>query len=145
MTSDPTLVLLAPPGVHDPDPAQTAARGVRITAAVDTTTIGIVGVSRDGIDALDEAARNPHVVRLVLVNVPFEPDVLRAEPASVAAKILLLFGARDVATGSAHGRRWQRLLPDARLEMVPDGGEEILDRMWTRVLAHLAPRRPGTR
>lgn len=61
--------------------------------------------------------------------------------AQVTAKTLLMFGSADPATGSGHGRRWQQALPDARLEMVPKAGDDILERSWKRVLSHLAPGR----
>lgn len=60
---------------------------------------------------------------------------------AATAKTLLLYGSADSQTDSAHGRRWQRRLPNARLEMVPGGGHELLVPMWARVLSHLAPRR----
>ena len=62
------------------------------------------------------------------------------EPAGVAAKTLLLYGGRD-PIGGRHGRWWQRQLPDARLEMVPDAGHLLVIPVWERALSHLAPRR----
>jgi hypothetical protein len=70
----------------------------------------------------------------VVIGSPFSEDL-----PVVAAKTLLLFGAKDLATGSTHGRRWQQWLPDARLEMNPQGGADLLGPMWKRVLSHLAP------
>ena len=55
----------------------------------------------------------------------------------VAAKTLLLFGAKDPVAASRHGRWWQRQLPDARLEMVPDAGHLVIIPMWKRVLSFL--------
>ena len=60
---------------------------------------------------------------------------------AVKAKTLLLYGSADHQTGSSHGQRWQKRLPNARLEMVPGGGHELLVPMWPRVLSYLAPRR----
>lgn len=57
----------------------------------------------------------------------------------LTAKTLLLFGAKDSLTGSRHGIWWQKRLPDARLEMSPQGGHELLVPMWKRILSHLAP------
>jgi pimeloyl-ACP methyl ester carboxylesterase len=61
------------------------------------------------------------------------------EPSEVRAKTLLLYGARD-QIGHAHGAWWQRRLPDARLEMVPDAGHLVVVPTWNRALRHLAPR-----
>ena len=44
---------------------------------------------------------------------------------------------------SAHGRWWQKHLPNARLEMVPNAGHLLVIPMWGRVLSHLAPSRSG--
>jgi pimeloyl-ACP methyl ester carboxylesterase len=63
------------------------------------------------------------------------------EPATVAAKTLLLYGSVDPVAGSAHGRWWQRNLANARLEMVPGAGHLLIIPTWRRVLSHLAPRR----
>ena len=57
----------------------------------------------------------------------------------VAAKTLLVFGQQDPDGGYAHGKWWRDAL-GARLEMVPNGGRDILERAWPRVLSHLAPR-----
>lgn len=65
------------------------------------------------------------------------------EPSEVRAKTLLLYGARDETAGPRHGRWWQRALPDARLEVVPDAGHLLILPMWGRVLSFLAPRSGG--
>ncbi len=49
-------------------------------------------------------------------------------------------GTHDPDTGSKAATWWQRQLPDARVEMVPGGGHDILERVWPRVLSFLAPR-----
>jgi pimeloyl-ACP methyl ester carboxylesterase len=59
------------------------------------------------------------------------------EPREVAAKTLLLFGAKDPVAASRHGRWWQGQLPDARLEMVPDAGHLVIIPMWKRALSFL--------
>ncbi len=63
------------------------------------------------------------------------------DPEEVAAKTLLLYGARDPLAGPRHGRWWQERLPNARLEVVPDAGHLVLLPMWARVLSYLAPKR----
>jgi pimeloyl-ACP methyl ester carboxylesterase len=140
-----TVVVRSPAGnpLGDPDPTESERRGVVVTGEVDATTIGIVGWSTAGPDALALAAANPHVARLVLVAVPYEPAKIEVELSGVTAKTLLLFGAQDPATGSQHGRNWQKALPSARLEMVPDGAHDLVGRMWARILAHVAPRGPA--
>jgi hypothetical protein len=54
----------------------------------------------------------------------------------VQAKTLLLYGMRE--GGSAEAKWWQQRL-GGRFEMVPDAERDILERVWPRVLSHLAP------
>jgi pimeloyl-ACP methyl ester carboxylesterase len=63
------------------------------------------------------------------------------EPGDVRQKALLIYGAQDRLAGARHGRWWQERLPNARLEMVPDGGHLVVIPMWKRVLSFLAPSR----
>lgn len=58
-------------------------------------------------------------------------------PADVAADALLGYGAQD-GIGPAHGQWWQRALPRARLEVVPEVGHLLVVPFWDRVLDHLA-------
>jgi pimeloyl-ACP methyl ester carboxylesterase len=105
--------------------------------------IAVVGWSARGLDALAFAARHARLVdRLALVAtpVPADTDALGFALSDVTAKALLLFGARDPMTGSRHGTWWQRHLPNARLEMDPNGEHDLLVPKWKRVLSHLAPR-----
>jgi pimeloyl-ACP methyl ester carboxylesterase len=62
------------------------------------------------------------------------------EPAHVAADVLLGYGADD-ALGEPHGRWWQRALPKARLEVVPDVGHMVVVPFWGRALEHVTPGR----
>jgi pimeloyl-ACP methyl ester carboxylesterase len=61
------------------------------------------------------------------------------EPAAVQAKTLLLYGARDASVSTRHGSWWQKQLPNARLEVVPNAGHLLIFTMWQRALSHLAP------
>jgi len=61
------------------------------------------------------------------------------ETHAVQAKTLLLYGSRDPVAGPKHGKWWQKNLPNARLEVVPDAGHLLIVPMWHRVLSHLAP------
>jgi pimeloyl-ACP methyl ester carboxylesterase len=126
--------------LFDPDPSETDKRDVTLVANWQSDTGGVVGWSTGGWDALSLAAAHPDLPRLVIVSLPYpeeDPESLDA----VTAKTLLLFGSADPATGSKHGQRWLKRLPNARLEMVPGGGHELLVPMWRRILSHLAPRR----
>jgi pimeloyl-ACP methyl ester carboxylesterase len=133
----------------DPDPELTWARGVTLVADDGTDTelnhagpVGVVGSSTAGLEALAFAARHPGLVdRVVLVatQIPEDEGGLGFELSEVNAKTLLLFGAKDPLTGFRHGSWWQKRLPDARLEMSPQGGHDLLVPMWKRVLSHLAP------
>ena len=144
MSATRSVVLCLPHGMasFDPGPEQTAKRGVRLIEALDERAAGVVGWSSGGWGALALAAEQPDLVdRLVIVSTPFpevEPDGIDLD--GVRARTLLLFGSADPQTGSRHGRSWQRRLPNARLEMVPGAGHELLVPMWSRVLSHLAPR-----
>jgi pimeloyl-ACP methyl ester carboxylesterase len=57
----------------------------------------------------------------------------------VAAKTLLLYGARDPVVGPRHGKWYQPRLPNARYEQSPDAGHLVILPTWRRALAHLAP------
>ncbi len=138
-----TILLQLPTGTAfvDPDPEQTTRRGVDLVAAWDDSVAGVVGWVEGGLSAARTAAAHPGLARLVIVATPFPeapPDDLDLD--AVAAKTLLLFGSADPAAGSRHGRAWQKRLPNARLEMVPGGGRDLLVPMWGRVLSHLAPK-----
>jgi len=117
----------------DPGPEETAKRDVELAFDWDKLPAGVVGFAEGGWIALELATRHGDLVdRLVLVSTPpFEGVV-----GPVQAKTLLLYGTRD--DGSADAKWWQKRL-GGRIEMVPDGGPDILERVWPRVLSHLAP------
>jgi len=138
------VVLCLPRGTAavGPLPERTAERGIRLLHEWDDAAVAVVGWSSGGWQALELAAAHPTVERLVLASTPFpdvEPDSVDLD--AVRAKTLLLFGARDPETGSRHGRRWQQRLSNARLEMVPGAGHDLLPHVWPRILSHVAPRR----
>lgn len=82
------------------------------------------------------AAEHPEVERLVLLATPIRDGAAVPE---IAAKTLLLFGANDERTGSKAARWWKKQIPDARIEMSPGRGHDLLEALWPRVLRHLAP------
>jgi pimeloyl-ACP methyl ester carboxylesterase len=59
------------------------------------------------------------------------------DPADVRADVLLGYGAADVAVDVEHGRWWEKALPSARLEIVPDAGHLVVVPFWAQALAHL--------
>jgi pimeloyl-ACP methyl ester carboxylesterase len=133
------IVLCLPDGARrvDPRPDETAKRDVEVAFDWDGSRAGVVGWAGGGVAALELAARHGGLVdRLVLVSTP----PLEGEPATavdpVEAKTLLLYGTRD--GGNAEAKWWKNRL-GGRIEMVPDGGRDILERVWPRVLSHLAP------
>ncbi|MEL6981052.1 MAG: alpha/beta hydrolase [Actinomycetota bacterium] len=139
-----SVLLCLPAGMalFDPGPELTEKRGLSLLDQWDDSTVGVVGWSQGGVDALRAAAQHPELERLALVATPYVealPDDLDLD--AITAKTLLLFGSADPETGSAHGRHWQKRLPNARLEMVPKAGHDLLQPMWHRILSHLAPRR----
>ena len=133
------IVLCLPDGAPrmDPQADETAKRDVELAFDWDGSAAGVVGWAEGGYAALELAARHSHLVdRLVLVSTP----PLEGEAATglepVQAKTLLLYGMRE--GGGAEAKWWQKRL-GGRFEMVPDGGRDILERVWPRVLSHLAP------
>lgn len=148
-----TLVACLPAGVawSDPDPAVTTGRGIEVAERWNGGPASILGWSDGGAAALALAAEAGELIdRLVLVATPAPLDSPAAgetasllDLAAVRAKTLLLFGAADPRTGSRHGRWWQTHLPNARLEMVPGGGHDLVAEMWGRIAAFVAPRRGG--
>lgn len=128
--------------LFDPGPTLTEQRQVRLVDRWDDTVVGVAGWSTGGLAALGEAADHPELERLALISTPFvEQDLADVPIEAVAAKTLLLFGSDDPRTGSRHGRSWKKRLATARLEMVPEGGHDLLVPMWSRVLSHLTPGR----
>ena len=129
----------------DPDPNQTEDRGLRLVTNWDDTVIGVVGWADGGWDALALAAEHQELPRLAIVSTPFPDDIdelnERVDLSLITSKALLIFGSADPLTGHRHGASWQKRLPNARLEMVPGGGHDLLEPKWARVLSHLAPRR----
>jgi pimeloyl-ACP methyl ester carboxylesterase len=131
------VVLCLPEGASrvDPAPEETAKRDVALAFAWEGSAAGLVGHAEGGIEALELAAEHGELVeRLVLVSTPV-PESDAPLPA-VAAKVLLLFGSRD--GGSARATWWKEAL-GGRIEMVPGEGADILERVWPRVLSHVAP------
>jgi pimeloyl-ACP methyl ester carboxylesterase len=61
------------------------------------------------------------------------------EPGRVAAKTLLLYGAKDPIAGPRHGKWYQPRLQNARYEQSPGTGHLVVLPTWRRALAHLAP------
>ncbi|MDJ0791325.1 MAG: hypothetical protein QNJ71_05465 [Acidimicrobiia bacterium] len=139
-----SLVVSLPDGMDlfDPGPEETAKRDVRLVSEWDTDTGGVVGWSSGGWEALRLATMHTDLPRLVIVSLPF-PDEMpsKFDPDAVMAKTLLIYGSADSLTGNRHGTQWQRALSDARLEMSPGGGHDLLVPAWKRILSFLAPRR----
>lgn len=123
--------------LRDPGPDETAKRGLDLAFTWDGTAAGVVGWGDAGLIALELAAEHLELVdRLVLVAtpVPAEPFV----PPHVEAKVLLVFDSRD--GGNARASWWRKAI-GGRVEMISGEGDDILVRVWPRVLSHLAPRR----
>ena len=130
------LPAAAPPA--DPWPEETAKRDVALHYVWDGAPAGVVGWADGGWAAVELAATHAGLVdRLVLVATPVPENENALQLDAVQAKTLLLYGSPD--GGHAQATWWQRRL-GARIEMVPDEGRDILERVWPRVLSHLAPR-----
>jgi pimeloyl-ACP methyl ester carboxylesterase len=61
------------------------------------------------------------------------------EPGQIAAKTLLLYGAKDPIVGPRQGKWYQPRLQNARYEQSPNTGHLVILPTWRRALAHLAP------
>jgi pimeloyl-ACP methyl ester carboxylesterase len=130
------VVLCLPDGgtATDPDPGETAKRDVELAAEWDGTPAAVVGVGDGGWKAVELAAAHGDLVeRLALVATPPSDDV---EPQMVSAKTLLLYGSLD---GGQKRATWWKNRLGGRIEMVPGAGDDILERVWLRVLSHVAP------
>ena len=130
------MVLCLPDGgtATDPDPGETAKRDVELATAWDGTPAAVVGVGDGGWKAVELAVANEGLVeRLALVATPPLDD---AGPRMVSAKTLLLYGSRD---GGQKRANWWKARLGGRIEMVPGAGDDILERVWPRVLSHVAP------
>ncbi len=139
-----SIVVCLPQGIDlfDPAPEETARRDVRLCSEWESDTGGVVGWSTGGWDALALAASHQELPRLAIVSLPFPDESLPdVDLDAVHAKTLLLYGAADPQTGNSHGTRWQKLLPNARFEMVPKAGHDLLVPKWARILSYVAPRR----
>jgi pimeloyl-ACP methyl ester carboxylesterase len=55
------------------------------------------------------------------------------------AKSLIVNGQADAIAGNAHATWYQRSLPDARVEMIPNRGHLVIIPAWDRVLSHVGP------
>jgi pimeloyl-ACP methyl ester carboxylesterase len=99
--------------------------------------------ARDRLAAMLDAAFAQGVIGLAADIAGYCLQPWGFEPAEVAAKTLLLYGAADPVAGPPHGKWYQRRLPDARYEQVPAAGHLLVLPAWHRVLSHLAPQHRG--
>lgn len=101
----------------------------------------MVGWSEGAWAALSLAATHQDLPRLVIASLPFPEELPESiDLGGVTSKSLLLYGTADPLTGNWHGTQWQKLLPHARLEMVPGAGHDLLTNKWGRILSHFALR-----
>ena len=125
----------------DPDPAETGRRDLELAPAPPAGVFAAVGWRRAGLAAAVLAATTPsRVDRLVLCCVPVPLDADPGfDPGDIAAKTLVLFGQLDSEAPAAHARWWKEHIADARVEMVPRAGSDVIERLWKRILSHAAP------
>ena len=82
------------------------------------------------------AAKHPEIERLVLLATPIDE---RAVVPEMAAKTLLLYGAKGERGGASAARWWKARIPSGRVEMSPGLGDDLLGERWSRALSHRAP------
>ena len=110
----------------DPEPAATARRDVELVERWSHGATAVVGWSSGGW----ERSSSPHGTPTASSGSCSSPR--RGATRSVdwldgvTAKTLLLYGSADPETGSSHARWWQRRLANARVEMNPGGGHDLL-------------------
>lgn len=110
-------------------------------SAADANALAMPG-ARERLTAMMISARSGHLP-LTALAVDIIGYCLRPwgfERSQIRAKVLLINGAKDPIAGPRHGKWWQRSLPFARYEQVPDAGHLVVVPSWQRVLSHLAPR-----
>jgi pimeloyl-ACP methyl ester carboxylesterase len=101
--------------------------------------VGVAGWWSDyGWEAVQLASEHPEIERLVLLATPVDKDKDAKVP-EIAAKALLLFGAKDERANSRAARWWKERIPQARMEISPGLGHDLLAPCWPRTLSHLAP------
>jgi pimeloyl-ACP methyl ester carboxylesterase len=115
-------------------------RAIELVTDVPDGTFAAVGWRQGGIRAAALAASQPpQVDRLVLCCVPIPTDESAFDVGAITAKTLLIYGQLDPEAPFRHARWWKDNLRDARIEMVPGRGSDIIDVMWKRICAHAAP------
>jgi pimeloyl-ACP methyl ester carboxylesterase len=107
-------------GSFDPDPAATAAAGVRLIA-VDRPGYGGSAPVKDGFATIGLAA---------------DAD-WGFTPPQVTADVLLAYGADDERVPPAHGEWYRDRLPSAELQLWPGVGHLVVVPAWGRVLEHV--------
>jgi len=130
------VVVCLPDGAQRVDPGsdETTKREVELGFEWNGVAAGVVGFGEGGRHALEIAAANPGLVgRLVLVSTEPTDDA----PIDIPAKTLLLYGSLD---GGHRRASWWKDRIGGRIEIIPREGNDILERVWPRVLSHLAPR-----
>jgi pimeloyl-ACP methyl ester carboxylesterase len=133
-------------------PAAVAADAIAalVTNEAHDERVGLVGVSSTGELALLLAQRlGEQVDRLALVAIAEPATALDRDEtgyllAGISAKTLILNGRDDPDAAAAAARWHQSRLPDARMEIVPDGADAVdprlsISHVWERVLSHTAP------
>ena len=131
------IVLCLPDGMPrtDPAPDETAKRDVELAFDWDDRAAGVVGFREGGWRAVELAEEHTGLIdRLVLISTP--PLADGEAPSGMAAKTLLLYGSLD---GGQRQATWWKTATGGRIEMAPREGPDILDRVWARALAHVAP------
>jgi pimeloyl-ACP methyl ester carboxylesterase len=124
----------------DPLPEETEKRDVELVSEPPGRTFAAVGWRTGGLRAAALAASyQSQVDRLVLCCVPIPTDERPLDPGAITAKTLLVYGQLDEEAPFRHARWWKKHLRDARVEMVPRRGNDIIDVMWKRILSHAAP------
>lgn len=125
----------------DPDPRETSRRDVGLAGEPPQEgAFAAVGWRSAGLKAAMLAASLPtRVDRLVLCCVPAPSEDVAFDPGVIAAKTLLIYGQLDEEAPARHAKWWKDHLANARIEMVPRRGSDIVAVMWKRVLSHAAP------
>jgi pimeloyl-ACP methyl ester carboxylesterase len=126
------IVLVAPSGLPIFDPPATdvmtiPAAQLPAYLAHDPSVLSAKLPSQHDVDFLTLNYRERIALARVVWDTPSGNRKLARRLHRISVPVLLLWGQEDRIRPAAHGETWSGLLPDARLEVLPDAGHLLFD------------------